>query len=53
MENPNRKVQTPLFPTYSEVRHLLRVFQGVPKQAVTRMIQDEYAQTGTPQNQVD
>ncbi|HEU4452882.1 MAG TPA: restriction endonuclease, partial [Longimicrobium sp.] len=53
MEDPNRKVQTPLFPTYSEVRHLLRVFEGVPKQAVTRMIQDEYAQAGTPQNQVD
>jgi restriction system protein len=53
MENPNRKVQTPLFSTYSEVGHLLRVFEGVPKQAVTRLIRDAYGQTGTPQSPVD
>ena len=53
MEDPNRKVQTPWFPTFSEVRKLLGIFDGVPKPDVTRMIQDVFAQTGTPQSPVD
>lgn len=47
------KVRTPIFPVYSDVRHLLRVLPGVPKSDVWGMITDIMNQTGTPQNPVD
>src|SRR5690625_895554 len=47
------RVRTPLFPTYSDVHHLLELLQGVPKSSVLKMIQDVRNQTGTPQNPVD
>jgi restriction system protein len=47
------KVRTPLFPTYSEVKKLLRIFEGVPKPDVRAMLNEVYEQTGTPQNPVD
>lgn len=47
------KVRTPLFPTYSTVTQLLKVFCSVPKSTVTGMIQTIWDQTGTPQSQVD
>ena len=53
MATSNRKVHTPLFPRYSDVRHLLRIFAGTPKQAVTRLIRDVHDQTGTPQAPLD
>jgi len=53
MKNEETKVRTPLFPTYSTIRHLLRVFQGFQKSDVTAMVQDIRNQTGTPQNPVD
>lgn len=47
------KVRTPIFPTYSDVRHLLRILPGVPKTDFTGMISEIMQQTGTPQNPVD
>jgi restriction system protein len=47
------KVRTPLFPTFSEVKKLLRIFEGVPKPDVRAMLNEVYEQTGTPQNPVD
>lgn len=47
------RVRSPLFPPYSEVRHLLRIWEGVPKSSVLGMTQDIWNQTGTPQNPVD
>ena len=48
----SRRVRIPLFPTYGEVRHLLRVWPGRPKTQVTGL-QSALAQLrGTPQNPV-
>jgi restriction system protein len=47
------KVRTPIFPTYSDVRHLLRILPGVPRAELMKMISDIMDQTGTPQNPVD
>ena len=48
----SRRVRIPLFPTYSEVRHLLKVWPGRPKTQVTGL-QSALAQLrGTPQNPV-
>jgi len=49
----SRKVRTPLFPLYSEVRQLLKIWQGVAKTVVYDMIKAIQNQTGTPQNPVD
>ncbi|MEL7641040.1 MAG: restriction endonuclease [Solidesulfovibrio sp.] len=46
-------VRTPLFPLYSEVRKLLRIWEGIPKQDLRSMQNDLMAQTGTPKNPVD
>jgi restriction system protein len=47
-------VQTPLFPHYSEVRHLLKALAGFAKKSdVLQCINAIFNQTGTPQNQVD
>lgn len=47
------KVGTPVFPAYSDVRHLLRILPGVPKAEFTGMLSEIMEQTGTPQNPVD
>ncbi len=47
------RVRSPLFPVYSEVRHLLRLWDGVKKADVLTMIQDIHDQTGTPQDPLD
>lgn len=47
------KVQTPLFPTYSEVRVLLPIWEGEYQEAVRGMIQAIREQSGTPQDPVD
>lgn len=47
------RVRSPIFPTYSEVRQLLQLWDGVAKSDVLRMIQQIHDQTGTPQNPLD
>ncbi len=46
-------VRTPLFPLYSEVAALLRIFDGIRKDQVRSLIKAVHEQTGTPQNTVD
>ena len=46
-------VRTPLFPLYSEVAALLRIFDGISKDQVRSLIKAVDEQTGTPQNTVD
>lgn len=46
-------VRTPLFPLYSEVRQLVRILNGVARDAVWGMIKALFEQTGTPQSTVD
>ena len=53
MEAGVYRVRTPLFPPYSEVRHLLRILAGTRRSVVLQMTQDVWNQTGTPQNPVD
>ena len=53
MTEVNRKVRTPLFPLYSEVRRLLDIWDGVPNKNVINLIYAIRDQTGTPQNLVD
>jgi len=48
-----RKVRTPLFPLYSEVRSLLPVLDGVSKDDVRHLIEEIWEHAGTPQNPVD
>ena len=52
-ESSVNKVRTPLFPEYREVRQLLPIFAGLPKNAVLALINTIHEQTGTPQNPVD
>jgi restriction system protein len=47
------RVRSPIFPTYSEVRQLLTLWDGVAKSDVLRMIQQIHDQTGTPQKPLD
>lgn len=49
----DHKVRTPLFPRYSWVRALVRIFDGVAKSEVYDLINAIGDQTGTPQNPVD
>jgi restriction system protein len=53
MQEKVHKVKTPLFPTYSDVQTLMPIFDGVPKAAVTSMLNAISQQMGTPQNPVD
>jgi len=55
MDDPDRprRVRTPLFPLYSEVRALLPIWDGVPKEDVRELIKEIWDHTGTPQNPVD
>jgi restriction system protein len=46
-------VRTPLFPIYSQVRALLKLLDGVSKDAVWSLIKALFDQTGTPQSTVD
>lgn len=48
-----RKVRTPLFPLYSEVRSLLPVLDGVTKGDVLELIKEIWEHTGTPQDPVN
>lgn len=48
-----RKVRTPLYPLYSEVRALLPIWEGVPKEDVRELIKGIWEHTGTPQDPVD
>lgn len=47
------KVRTPQFPLYSEVRHLLHIFDGVSQAAIKTMLKSIEDQTGTPRQPVD
>ncbi|RJO66198.1 MAG: restriction endonuclease [Myxococcales bacterium] len=47
------RVRSPLFPDYTTVRHLLRIWNGEPRENVLRMITKISDQTGTPQDPVD
>ncbi|MDP9309326.1 MAG: restriction endonuclease [Chloroflexota bacterium] len=47
------KVRVPAFPTYTEVRTLLPILDGVAKSAVLDMLNAIFEQTGTPQDPVD
>ncbi len=53
MSEKQIKVHSAVLPLYSEVRELLRIFEGVPKAIVTRMLDAIGEHTGTPQNTVD
>lgn len=46
-------VRAPLFPTYAELAHAIRIFTGEPPNLVLEMINAIRDQTGTPQNPVD
>lgn len=47
------RVRSPIYPPYSEVQHLLRLWDGLKKPEVLGMIQEIRGQTGTPQDPVD
>ena len=47
------RVRTPLFPTYREVRHLLRIWPGRPRKQVTGLAATIAQLRGTPQSPVD
>lgn len=46
-------VQAPLFPTYADVGHAVRAFNGEPVKLVRETINAMFEQTGTPQSPVD
>ena len=48
-----RRVRIPLFPTYSEVRHLLKVWNGRPQKQITHLQATIRKLRGTPRNPVD
>ncbi len=52
-DETERRVRTPLFPIYSEVRHLLKVWPGRTRKQVTGLNAALAALAGTPQNTVD
>jgi restriction system protein len=53
MTDRTHRVRTPIFPVYSDVLALLRIWESEPKGRVLKLIQDIWDQTGTPQNPVD
>ncbi len=53
MSKQTLKVRTPQFPLYSEVRHLLQIFEGVSQTSIRKMIKSIEEQTGTPRQPVD
>ena len=52
-ETSHLRVRSPLMPTWSEARALLRIWDGIPRADVDEMRRDIVEQTGTPQAQVD
>ena len=52
-DETEHRVRTPLFPTYREVRHLLKVWPGRPRKQVTGLQATLAELRGTPQNTVD
>ena len=53
VEDADLRVRIPLFPIYSELRHLLRVWPGFPRKQVTGLWATINEQRGTPQRSVD
>jgi restriction system protein len=53
LDDENRRVRIPLFPTYTEVRHLLKVWPGKPRKQVTGLRATINELRGTPQNTVN
>ena len=53
MSKRTLKVRTPHFPLYSEVRHLIRIFEGVAQATIKAMVKAISEQTGTPRKPVD
>lgn len=49
----NYKVITPLFPTYAQVKAMMKAVSGYSLKAVRNMITAIHEQTGTPQKPVD
>ncbi|MEZ4226981.1 MAG: restriction endonuclease [Polyangiaceae bacterium] len=52
-DETEQRVRTPLFPTYREVRHLLKVWPGRPRKQITGLQATLGELRGTPQNTVD
>ena len=52
-DDANLRVRIPLFPVYSELRHLLRVWPGYPRKQVTGLRSAINELRGTPQKTVD
>jgi restriction system protein len=52
-DETEHRVRTPLFPTYKEVRHLLKIWPGRPRKQVTGLQATLAELRGTPQNTVD
>jgi restriction system protein len=52
-DETEQRVRTPLFPTYQEVRHLLKVWPGRPRKQITGLQATLGELRGTPQNTVD
>jgi restriction system protein len=53
MSKHTLKVRTPQFPLYSEVRHLIRIFEGVSQATIKAMVKAISEQAGTPRKPVD
>ena len=53
IDNAKLRVRVPLFPVYSELRHLLRVWPGCPRKQVTGLQAAINELRGTPQKTVD
>ncbi len=53
MSKKTLKVRTPQFPLYSEVRHLIQIFEGISQAAIKKMLKTIEEQTGTPRHPVD
>ncbi len=47
-----QRIRLPLFPSYSQVRHLLRLWQGRPRKLITGLEAAINQLRGTPQNTV-
>ena len=52
-DEENLRVRVPLFPVYSELRHLLRVWPGRPREQVTGLRSTIIELRGTPKATVD
>ena len=52
-DESRHRVRTPLFPTYREVRHLLKIWSGRPRMQIMGLQATLGELRGTPQNHVD